>query len=185
MREQRHSECPVNFTPELLGDRWGLIVIRDIMFGNRRHYGDLLRLSEEGISARILAGRLARLLTMGLLTRRRDPAREHEAIYSLTEASIELVPLMANMIAWGRKHTAAAKNPPGGSIRGQLVEEGGKRVWKDFMAELKADHLGAPRPRRSAFARRLAALESPRQRAKSGRAGDPGGAARGKRKKSR
>lgn len=147
MREQRHSECPVNFTPELLGDRWGLIVIRDIMFGNRRHYGDLLRLSEEGISARILAGRLARLLTMGLLTRRRDPAREHEAIYSLTEASIELVPLMADMMAWGRKHIPGSER----SASEQILAKGGDRVWKAFEAELRAIHLGAPAPEQWIF----------------------------------
>jgi hypothetical protein len=60
-RNEMRSGCPINLTLEMLGDRWSLIVIRDIMFGNRRHYGDLLRLSEEGIASNILANRLARL----------------------------------------------------------------------------------------------------------------------------
>ncbi len=60
MRKTQRSGCPINLTLEMIGDRWSLIVIRDVMFGNRRHYGDLLRLSEEGIASNILADRLAR-----------------------------------------------------------------------------------------------------------------------------
>ena len=161
MREKRRSDCPINLTVELLGDRWSLIIIRDVMFGDRRHYNDLLRLSEEGIASNILADRLNRLVRVGLLTRRKDPTHKQKTIYSLTEASIELVPLMAHMITWGRKHTAASKDPSTGkTFRGRLVEEGDERMWKAFMAELRADHLGAPRPRASVFAKRLAALEA-------------------------
>jgi len=161
MRKKQRSECPVNLTLEMLGDRWSLIVIRDVMFRNRRHYNDLLRLSEEGISSNILADRLNRLMRLGLLTRTADPTHKQKAIYSLTEASIQLVPLMACIIAWGKKHTAAAKVKRHGqrSIRGQILEEGGQRMWEPFMAELRAAHLGAPAPRRSIFIERLAALE--------------------------
>ena len=96
-RNEMRSGCPINLTLEKLGDRWSLIVIRDIMFGNRRHYGDLLRLSEEGIASNILANRLARLVQSGLLLRTDDPTHKQKAIYSLTEASIQLVPLLAHM----------------------------------------------------------------------------------------
>jgi DNA-binding HxlR family transcriptional regulator len=165
MREKRRSDCPINLTVELLGDRWSLIVIRDVMFGERRHYNDLLRLSEEGIASNILADRLNRLVRVGLLTRRKDPTHKQKAIYSLTEASIELVPLMAHIITWARKHTPASKDPSTGkTLRGQIVEEGGERMWNAFMAELRADHLGGPRPRASVFASRLAVLEAKRGR---------------------
>jgi DNA-binding HxlR family transcriptional regulator len=165
MREKRRSDCPINRTVELLGDRWSLIVIRDVMFGDRRHYNDLLRLSEEGIASNILADRLNRLMRAGLLTRKNDPTHKQKAIYSLTEASIELVPLMAHMITWARKNTPASKKPSTeGTLRGQLVEEGGEAMWDAFMAELRADHLGAPLPRASVFAKRLAALEANRER---------------------
>lgn len=165
MREKRRSDCPINLTVELLGDRWSLIVIRDIMFGDRRHYNDLLKLSEEGIASNILADRLNRLVRVGLLARRKDPTHKQKAIYSLTEASIELVPMMAHMITWGRKNTPASKDPSTGkTFRGLLVEEGDKRMWNAFMAELRADHLGAPRPRASVFAKRLAVLEANRGR---------------------
>src|SRR5271168_5132148 len=156
-RNEMRSGCPINLTLEMLGDRWSLIVIRDIMFGNRRHCGDLLRLSDEGIASNILANRLARLVQSGLLLRTDDPSHKQKAIYSLTEASIQLVPLLAHMGAWGRRHTPVSKEL---SIRAQLLEEGGQNMWKAFMAELRNIHLGAPAPRRSVFSELQAAYES-------------------------
>lgn len=157
MRNERRSGCPINLTLEMLGDRWSLIVIRDVMFGNRRHYGDLLRLSDEGIASNILADRLARLHKKGLLSRTSDPTHKQKGIYSLTETSIQLVPLLAQMGAWGRRHTRVSREL---SVRAQLLEEGGERMWKAFMAELRSIHLGAPRPRRSVFAQLQAAFEA-------------------------
>ena len=156
-RNEMRSGCPINLTLEMLGDRWSLIVIRDIMFGNRRHYGDLLRLSDEGIASNILANRLARLVQSGLLLRTDDPTHKQKAIYSLTEASIQLVPLLAHMGAWGCRFTPASRQL---SIRAQLLEEGGERMWKAFMAELRSIHMGTPMPRRSVFAEFQAAYES-------------------------
>jgi DNA-binding HxlR family transcriptional regulator len=157
VKRETRSGCPINLTLEMLGDRWSLIVIRDIMFGNRRHYGDLVRLSEEGIASNILANRLVRLVQSGLLSRADDPAHKQKAIYSLTEASIQLVPLLAHMGAWGCRHTSASREL---SIRAQLLEKGGERMWKAFMAELRSVHLGAPAPRRSVSAELQAAFES-------------------------
>jgi DNA-binding HxlR family transcriptional regulator len=157
MRRAQRSGCPINLTLEMLGDRWSLIVIRDVMFGNRRHYGDLLRLSEERIASNILANRLRRLVRAGLLSRTGDPTHKQKAIYSLTEASIQLVPLLAHMAAWGRRHTQVSEEL---AVRAQLLEEGGERMWKAFMAELRSIHLGAPLPRRSVFAELQAAFET-------------------------
>lgn len=157
MRNTRRSDCPINLTIEMLGDHWSLIVIRDVMFGNRRHYGDLLRLSEEGIASNILANRLTHLVSAGLLSRTKDPTHKQKAIYSLTEASIQLVPLLTHMGAWGRRHTPASKEL---AVRARILEEGGERMWKAFMAELRSIHLGAPPPRRSIFAELQAAFEA-------------------------
>ena len=88
------SGCPINLTLEALGDRWSLIVIRDLMFGNRRHFRELLTRSEERIASNILADRLTRLEKAGLVSRRDDPSHKQKVIYSLTEASIALVPLL-------------------------------------------------------------------------------------------
>ena len=69
------SGCPINLTLEALGDRWSRIVIRDLMFGNRRHFRELLTRSEERIASNILADRLTRLEKAGLVSRRDDPSR--------------------------------------------------------------------------------------------------------------
>lgn len=122
----------------MLGDRWSLIVIRDIIFGDRRRYRELLTGSEEGIASNVLADRLKRLLAAGLLTRADDPRHRQSGIYSLTEPAIQLVPLLAQMGAWGRRHAPASKAL---SIRAQLLEEGGPAMWDDLMDELRARHL--------------------------------------------
>ena len=157
MRETGRSGCPINLTLETLGDRWSLIVIRDVMFGNRRYFGELLRRSDEAIASNILASRLKHLVSAGLLSRVADPTHQQKAIYSLTGASIELVPLLAQMGAWGRKYTRASREL---SIRAQILEEGGPRLWQAFMAELRAMHLGAPVPQRSVFKELQAAFEA-------------------------
>jgi DNA-binding HxlR family transcriptional regulator len=156
MPQTGRSECPINLTVELLGDRWSIIVIRDVMFGNRRHYRELLAQSEEGIASNILADRLKRLTVAGLLTRRRDPEHQQKGIYSLTEAAIQLVPLLAHMGAWGRRNTHSSKEL---SVRAELLEKGGPRLWSAFMGELRHLHLCAPRPRRSVFGELQAAYE--------------------------
>jgi DNA-binding HxlR family transcriptional regulator len=151
------SGCPINLTLEVLGDRWSLIIIRDLMFGNRRHYRELLTRSEEGIASNILADRLKRLTQAGMISRRDDPTHKQKAIYSLTEPAIQLLPLLAQMGAWGRRHRPASDEL---SVRAQLLEEGGPAMWKDFMAELRHLHLGAPAPKISVFARLQAAYEA-------------------------
>ncbi len=156
MNAQR-SGCPINLTLETLGDRWSLIVIRDLMFGTARHFRELLTRSKEGIASNILADRLKRLEAAGLVSRRDDPGHKQKAIYSLTEASIELVPLLAHMGGWGLRHTPASKEL---SIRARILEDGGPRLWSAFMDELRHLHLGAPRPEISVFARLQSAYEA-------------------------
>jgi DNA-binding HxlR family transcriptional regulator len=135
------SGCPINLTLEVLGDRWSLLVIRDIMFGNRRHFRELLSKSEEGIASNILADRLKRLVDLGIISRRDDPTHKQKGLYSLTEPAIQLVPLLAHMASWGRRHLPAS---PELGIRAQLLEKGGPKMWEALMNELRAIHLGAP-----------------------------------------
>jgi DNA-binding HxlR family transcriptional regulator len=159
MHGAHRSGCPINLTLEMLGDRWSLIVIRDLMFGNRRHYRELLNQSEEGIASNILADRLKRLMAAGLVSRRDDASHKQKGIYSLTEPAIQLVPLLAQMGAWGRRHTPTSEEL---AIRARLLEEGGPPMWEAFMAELRRIHLGAPGNGRSVFAELQAAYEAVR-----------------------
>jgi DNA-binding HxlR family transcriptional regulator len=155
MESEHRSGCPINLTLELLGDRWSLIVIRDIMLANRRHYRELLNLSDEGIASNVLADRLKRLMEARLLSRRGDPSHKQKAIYSLTEPAIQLVPLMAHMGAWGQRHTPASEEL---ALRARLLEDGGPPMWDALMVELRHLHLGSPTPGRSVLTELQAAF---------------------------
>jgi DNA-binding HxlR family transcriptional regulator len=151
--DEPRSGCPINLTLETLGDRWSLVVIRDMMFGNRRHFRVLMRESMEGIASNILADRLKRLEAAGLVTRADDPSHKQKARYSLTEKAIQLVPLLVTMGAWGRQHLPVTHAL---SVRNRLLEEGGPALWEEFMDELRVEHLGAaPKPGRVSVAERL------------------------------
>src|SRR5262245_32317667 len=89
--DQPRSGCAINAAVEVIGDRWSLLVLRDVMSGNRRHFRVLQERSEEAIASNILAD-LRRLVAGGLLTRA-QAARGSRAEYSLTEAAIQLVPV--------------------------------------------------------------------------------------------
>lgn len=154
---EHRSGCPINLTLEILGDRWSLIVVRDVMFGDRRRYRELLTRSEEGIASNVLADRLKRLVAAGLLSRVGDPRHKQSVIYSLTEPAIQLVPLLANMGAWGRRHAPVS---PELSIRAELLENGGPEMWDALMDELRALHLDGKAPKRSVRAELQAAHEN-------------------------
>ncbi|MDQ0376676.1 winged helix-turn-helix transcriptional regulator [Amycolatopsis thermophila] len=159
MTEERRSGCPINLSVEVLGDRWSLVVIRDMMFGNRRHFRELLQNSDEGIASNILASRLQRLTELGLVSRAPDPTHKQKVIYSLTEPAIQLVPVMAALGAWGRRHLPVTREL---AVRAELLERGGQPLWDEFMDELREQHLGIPRPdgRESVFARLRSAYEA-------------------------
>lgn len=141
MREDPRSGCPLNMAVEAFGDRWSLLVLRDMMFGNRRYFRELLAGSEEGIASNILADRLKRLVDAGLLTRA-DARPGQRARYSLTEASIELVPAIAELAAWGVRHR---NTTPRHRMRAELLAGGGPELWAEFMDELRELHLDQPR----------------------------------------
>ncbi|MEV0397019.1 winged helix-turn-helix transcriptional regulator [Polymorphospora rubra] len=141
--EEHRSGCPINLSLEVFGDRWSLIVIRDIMFGDRRHFRELLTNNNEGIASNILADRLHRLVGLGMVSRAPDPGHKQKIVYRLTEPSIQLVPVLAQLGAWGVRHLPVS---PELAVRARLLADGGPRLWDEFMAELRELHLGVPRP---------------------------------------
>lgn len=140
---QLRSGCPINLSLEVLGDRWSLIVVRDIIFGDRRHFRELLTQSEEGISSNILADRLRTLVDAGVLSRTDDPRHKQKVSYSLTERGIQLVPVLAQLAGWGVRHLPVSDEL---GIRARILDEGGPPLWSRFMDELRWMHLGSPRP---------------------------------------
>lgn len=96
------SDCPVNFGLETFGDKWSLLIIRDIVFWGKKTYGDFLK-SDEGIATNILAARLASLEEQEILLKMPHPTDKRKDVYSLTEKGIELIPLLVEIVAWSGK----------------------------------------------------------------------------------
>jgi DNA-binding HxlR family transcriptional regulator len=97
------SYCPINLAMEILGDKWSLLIIRDMMFGDKQHFREFLQ-SEEKIASNILTDRLALLEREGLITKRPDPDYVQKFIYRLTEKGIDLLPALMTISAWSIKY---------------------------------------------------------------------------------
>jgi DNA-binding HxlR family transcriptional regulator len=152
------SGCPINAAVEILGDRWSLLVLRDVIFGDRRYFRALLTGSAEGIASNILADRLKRLLDAGLLTRG-TAARGQRARFSLTEAGIQTVPVIHALGNWGLDWRPGS---PELHRRQQFLREQGPAFLEELMDELRVHHLGAaPKPGPGPFERLNAAGETP------------------------
>lgn len=135
------SYCPINLSLEIFGDSWTLLVLRDMMFGGKRHFRELLQ-SDERISSNILADRLSRLVNSGLLTKADDPTHKQKAIYSLTEKAITLLPVIVQIGAWGSRWVPEAKKLDARSRKVvRDIQQGGPEVWAKLMDELRAQHL--------------------------------------------
>lgn len=111
MRQDTRSTCPISTGLEIVGDRWTLLVIRDMMFAGKRHFREFLQ-SEEGVSSNVLSDRLAMLVERGLVTRADDPTHAQKAIYSLTEQGIALLPVIASLSKWTQNHFPETRLPP-------------------------------------------------------------------------
>lgn len=97
------SHCPINFALEAFGDKWALLIIRDIIFRGKRSYAEFLS-SEESIATNILSVRLKKLLDDGLLRKDTDADDKRRDCYFLTEKGIDLVPIIFYMIVWSHKY---------------------------------------------------------------------------------
>ena len=105
---------------DVLGDRWTLLILRGVIFEDRRHFRGLLTGSAEGIASNILADRLVRLVDAGILARG-TANRGQRARYSLTEAGIQTLPVVAALANWGAAWRPGGENPP--AITPGFVEE--------------------------------------------------------------
>jgi len=122
---------------QVLGDRWSLLVLRDVIFEDRRYFRALLTGSAEGIASNILADRLVKLVEAGMLARG-TAARGQRARYSLTEAGIQTLPVICAFGDWGRRW-----RPPHGAADGPADRSG---LIAASMDQLRARHLGAETP---------------------------------------
>ncbi|RUV32440.1 helix-turn-helix domain-containing protein [Mesorhizobium sp. M7A.F.Ca.MR.148.00.0.0] len=137
MSTREKSGCPINLSLELIGDRWTLLIIRDMAFAGKRHFREFLQ-SDEGISSRTLAERLQTLQEEGILTRSHDPTHGLRTVYRLTEAGIDLLPVLATLGAWGSKYREADDKLAG--IADELAA-GGEAALEKMKAALRSEHI--------------------------------------------
>jgi DNA-binding HxlR family transcriptional regulator len=139
---QPRSGCAINAAVEALGDHWSVLVLRDIIFGDRRYFRELLTGSLEGIASNILADRLKRLVAAGILVRD-DAPRGQRVRYSLTEAGIETLPIIYALGCWGLDWRTGT---PQLRARQELMRQQGPAFVEELMDELRTRHLDQPRP---------------------------------------
>jgi DNA-binding HxlR family transcriptional regulator len=99
---RERSRCPIAYSLDVLGDRWTLLILRDLAFKNRRYFQDFLGASER-IASNILADRLRRLERWKLIERHADPADGRRIRYFLTDDGLDLIPVLIEMTIWGSK----------------------------------------------------------------------------------
>ena len=114
-REQRRSVCPVACTLDLLGDKWTLLIVRDLLFFDRHRFSEFLA-AGEGISTNILAERLARLERAGVVERRHLQEQSSRAEYHLTEKGRDLGRVLKELVRWGSRHVPGCHQPPAGFL---------------------------------------------------------------------
>ncbi len=129
---ERRSGCPISFSLDLLGDRWTLLVVRDLALKGKSSFSELLA-SDEGIARNILADRLSRLESRGVVERRRNPSDGRRVDYRLTDDGKALLPVLVELIVWGAEHDPETDAPP------------------EFVAEAKANRPALLRRLRAAI----------------------------------
>lgn len=128
----RRSNCPIACALDLLGDRWTLIVLRDLIIAHKRYFQELIE-GNEGIATNILTSRLKLLEAAGFVTRRPDAGPGRRVLYAPTEKALDLLPVLIELIHWSLKYSSGASAPD------QFLQ----RLAKDragFIADLRAAH---------------------------------------------
>ncbi len=100
---KRRSNCPVTYTLDIIGDRWAVLIVRDIIFFGKSSFGDFAK-SSEGIATNILTDRLKRLEEQNILSKKTDKSNQKKFVYSLTEKGLDLLPIIVEMILFSEKH---------------------------------------------------------------------------------
>lgn len=143
----KRSVCPIANALDLVGDKWTLLVVRDLLFMGKRLYGELIR-SPEGIPSNLLADRLKRLEEAGLVTKapyQHNPVRHQ---YRLTPKGADLLPVLKEIIRWANKHIPGTAAPPPGFL-------------EKFDTPAKRDRPGAKAARQAARPSRVGKLRKP------------------------
>ncbi len=132
----RRSACAISMALESIGDKWSLLILRDLMFTDKRSYGEL-QSSDENIATNILASRLLSLEASGLIRKAADPSNGRRSLYFLTEKGIDLLPVVIELKHWAEKHHDNVKGCTGAL---KITDKNRKEVLKAYKKKLTAAH---------------------------------------------
>lgn len=136
MKFRNASGCPIVFFQRVFGEKWSILILRDILFRQKRHYQEFLE-SEEGIATNVLADRLQKLEQEGLLHKSKDPKNLRQFIYAPTEKALDLLPLFIELVLWSVRHDPKCAVP------------------QDAIRHMKKDRLGFIQSLRARFSTKL------------------------------
>ncbi|RZM12811.1 MAG: transcriptional regulator [Pedobacter sp.] len=134
--EQR-SGCSISKALEVIGDRWSLLILRDLMFTQKRSYSEL-QACEEKIATNILAARLQMLELNGIVVKSTDPLNKRRVLYHLTLKGIDLLPVIMELKEWMKKYSPEATDCP---RQPDYANGSRKEILKEFRKKLKKEHL--------------------------------------------
>ena len=131
--DKKRSDCPISCSLDVFGDKWSLLIIRDIMLRGKVSYSEFLT-SEEKIASNILVSRLSLLETENILLKEVSPANKSKFVYSLTQKGVDLLPIVIEIMDWGAKYNP---NCPRKEI-GRKIKGDKAGVIKELRQSLKA-----------------------------------------------
>jgi DNA-binding HxlR family transcriptional regulator len=134
MRAKCRSDCPISLALETFGDRWSLLILRDLLLRDRKHYHEFLK-AEENISTNILADRLIHLEELGIISKSDDPENKKQYIYTPTKKGLDLLPILLELYRWSLKYDPHVDKTKPIARRLEKDTEG---LIKEFRARFKA-----------------------------------------------
>jgi len=132
--EKTRSDCPISCSLDVFGDKWSLLIIRDIMLRGKLSYSEFLQ-SEEKIATNILVNRLSVLESENILIKQVSPVNKSKFIYNLTKKGVDLLPIVIEIMDWGAKYNA---NCPRREL-GKKIKKDKAGVIKEYLERLKRE----------------------------------------------
>ena len=106
MKDNFRSSCPISSTLDIMGDKWSLLIVRDMLIKHKKTFKEMSN-SDEHIAPSILSARLKLLSSYGLISKQKLPENKKENIYFLTNKGIDLTPIIIELTLWGNQHMRA------------------------------------------------------------------------------
>jgi DNA-binding HxlR family transcriptional regulator len=130
---KKRSDCPISSALDIVGDKWSLLIIRDIMMNGKNTYNEFLK-SHENIATNVLADRLSMLELAGILAKEKHPESKAKIFYRLTHKGIDLLPILVELILWSDEYLPVA---PEAKEYGKILKKDKKAIIKRMLTEMK------------------------------------------------